>query len=201
MKDLHQSSDEARFRALVTTNPVIRILIDRLPDLNLPDCWIVAGALMQSVWNALENRDPGYGIRDYDLFYFDPDSSWEAEDRHIQRVKEAFADIDAEIELRNQARVHLWFDQRNGTKGYPQLASSRDGIDQYLGTTTMLGLRPTGGGTFDIYAPMGFKDLFGFVHRPNPAAIGPGAQYDRKSARWKALYPQLTVVPWEQVHG
>ena len=74
-------TQQKRFRTLVVTNPVIAALIDRLPTLAIPDCWITAGAVMQTVWNALERRDPTDGIKDYDVFYFDPDLSWEAEDR------------------------------------------------------------------------------------------------------------------------
>ena len=110
---------EALFRALVVTNPVIATLIDRLPALALPDCWITAGAIMQTVWNALEGRSPTDGVRDYDVFYFDVDLSWEAEDRVIRRVGAAFADLEAPIEPRNQARVHLWFDERTAPAAIP----------------------------------------------------------------------------------
>ena len=191
-------TQEEQFRALIVTNPVIATLIERLPALAVPDCWITAGALMQTVWNALDGRPPTAGIKDYDVFYFDPDLSWEAEDRTIRRAANAFADLDAEIELRNQARVHLWFDAKNGTKGYPRLTSARAGIDVFLETPTMLGIHPTGGGAFEVYAPLGFADLFAFVHRPNPRAIGgQAARYAEKAARRKALYPRLAVIPWD----
>ena len=32
-----------------------------------------------------------YGIADYDVFYFDPDLSWQAEDAVIRRLQETFA--------------------------------------------------------------------------------------------------------------
>jgi hypothetical protein len=131
------------------------------------------------------------------VFYFDADRSWEAEDRAIRRATEAFADIDAAVQARNQARVHLWFDERNGTSGYPELTSSRHAIDVFLETPTMFGLFPTGSGGFDVYAPGGYDDLFGFVFRPNPAAIGPAARYAVKAAERQALYPRLTVIPWD----
>ena len=38
-------TQEDRFRALVVTNPVLAALIERLPALAVPDCWITAGAL------------------------------------------------------------------------------------------------------------------------------------------------------------
>ncbi|WP_421725704.1 nucleotidyltransferase family protein [Bauldia sp.] len=190
------TADEARFRAAIVTNPVITALIERLPTLGLPDCWLTASALTQTVWNSLSSRPPGEGISDYDVFYFDPDVSWEAEDNVIKRAARMFSDLDATIEVRNQARVHLWFDKRNGTNGYPKLASAREGIDLFLETPTMLGIHPTGGGDFDVYAPRGFDDLFGLVFRPNPNAVGPAARYAAKSEERKAAYPNLTVVPW-----
>jgi hypothetical protein len=189
--------DESRFRSLVVANPAIAALIDRLPALALPDCWIASSAVTQTVWNMLEGRDPREGIRDYDVFYFDPDVSFEAEDRAIRRTAEAFADIDADIELRNEARVHLWFDARHGADGYPRLASSCCAIDLFLETPTMFGLHPTGGGAFDVYAPLGYGDLFGFVFRPNPAAIGPAMSYAEKAAKRQAQYPRLKVIPWD----
>ena len=64
-------------------------------------------------------------IRDYDLFYFDDsDLSWEAEDRAIRRCAALFADLGVTVELRNQARVHLWYEMRFGHPS-PRLLSSR----------------------------------------------------------------------------
>ena len=113
--------DRDRFLALTLQNPVSTAILHELLELELPDAWLVSGCLVQTIWNVLTGRQIGYGIADYDVFYFDPDLSWEAEDRVIRRAAEAFACLDAEIELRNQARVHLWFDRRNGTSGYPRL--------------------------------------------------------------------------------
>ncbi|MCP4382492.1 MAG: nucleotidyltransferase family protein [Hyphomicrobiales bacterium] len=151
---------------------MIATLIERLPRLALPDCWLTASALTQTVWNVLDGRKPETGIRDYDVFYYDPDRSWEAEDRVITRAASVFGDVAATIEVRNQARVHLWFDARNGTHGYPKLATSREAIDVFLETPTMFGVRATGNGAFDAYAPRGYDDLFGFVFRPNPNTKG-----------------------------
>ncbi|MEM7446489.1 MAG: nucleotidyltransferase family protein [Pseudomonadota bacterium] len=191
-----QDPQESRFRALIVTNPVIAAIIDRLPRLSLPDCWLTASSLTQTVWNVLDGNPPEAGIHDYDVFYFDPDLSWDAEDRAIKRAAALFADIPAKIEVRNQARVHLWFDKRNGTLGYPQLKSACEGIDVFLETPTMYGIRPLGDGKFDVYAPLGYGDLFGFVFRPNPRAVGPAERYAAKAQQRLESYPRLTVINW-----
>ena len=75
--------------------------------LGLNDWRIFSGAVYQSVWNAVTGRAPGYGVRDYDLGYFDPDTSWDAEDVVIRKVAAAFEPPLREmVEVRNQARVH-----------------------------------------------------------------------------------------------
>ena len=55
---------DADFIAAVLSNPINRTILERLPALNLPDAWLVSGALFQTVWNGLTSRPPGYGIRD-----------------------------------------------------------------------------------------------------------------------------------------
>ena len=75
-------------------------------DLNLPDCWIVSGVIYNQVWNNLTQRPDLYGVKDIDLFYFDPDTSFAAEDQIIGRAADHF-DTQIPVEVRNQARVHL----------------------------------------------------------------------------------------------
>src|SRR5215472_7750406 len=106
--------DEARFLALALRNPVNVAIIDELAHLALPDAWLVSGCLVQSVWNALTGRAIDYGIADYDVFYFDPDTSWEAEDAVIRAVAARLDTLPVKIEVRNQARVHLWYPAKHG---------------------------------------------------------------------------------------
>src|SRR5262245_41486084 len=130
----------AAFIAQVRENPINATLIDRLPLLHLNDCWLVAGCLFQTIWNVRAKRPPTEQILDYDVFYFDPaNRSYEAEDVEIRRVAAAFVDLEASIELKNQARVHLWYQKRFG-HDYPQLCSSTDGIDRFLIECTCVGI-------------------------------------------------------------
>ena len=93
-------------------NPVNAAVLDRLPGLELPQAQLAAGCLFGTVWNVRSGRPPAEHIRDYDLLYYDPDTSYAAEDAAIRRAAALFADLGALIEVRNQARVHLWFEER-----------------------------------------------------------------------------------------
>jgi hypothetical protein len=187
--------DTDQFLALALRNPVIEAIACELLDLALPDAWIVAGCLSQSVWNGLTNRPVGYGINDYDVFYFDADTSWEAEDAVIRRVQARLRDLDATIEVRNQARVHLWYPAKHG-KPYAPVGRATDGIDRFLTVNTQLGIRRTDNGD-DVYAPKGFDDIAAMVVRPNASPNFSAANYAAKAARWKALWPELTVMAAE----
>src|SRR5215471_17440273 len=68
------SMDHARLIEAVLRNPTNRAIIERLPALGLADAWVVSGAAFQTVWNVLTERPPDYGIKDYDIFYFDADT-------------------------------------------------------------------------------------------------------------------------------
>ena len=103
------------FLADIQRNPINRLLLERLPAFGLKNAWLVAGCLFQTVWNIKSNRPPSDGIRDYDVFYFnDDDLSWDAENGDIHRVAAMTTDLDAKVELKNQARVHLWYAARFG---------------------------------------------------------------------------------------
>ncbi|HVN64890.1 MAG TPA: nucleotidyltransferase family protein, partial [Candidatus Binataceae bacterium] len=68
--------NQPEFLAAVFKNPINREIVDRLPVLGATDAWLVSGSLFQSVWNAITGRPAKYGIKDYDIFYFDPNPSW-----------------------------------------------------------------------------------------------------------------------------
>lgn len=139
-KGLNLALSAAEFYRWATLNPVNAELLSRLPSLDLNQCHLTAGCLFQAVWNRLSERPPGWAVKDYDVFYFDDgDLSWEAEDAVIQRVRRLSDDLGVTVEVKNQARVHLWYEQRFGSP-YPRLASARDGIDRYLVSCTCVGI-------------------------------------------------------------
>ncbi|TYO63817.1 nucleotidyltransferase family protein [Bradyrhizobium hipponense] len=183
------------FLALALKNPVNVAIIDELALLALPDAWLVSGCLVQTVWNVLTSRAIDHGIADYDVFYFDPDTSWEAEDAVIRDVNARLGHLGVKIETRNQARVHLWYPGKHGLP-YPPLTCSTDVIDRFLTQNTQVGVRRAGY-DYDVYAPHGFDDIAGLVARPNPGPNFSATNYGAKTQRWKALWPEITVLAVE----
>jgi hypothetical protein len=180
------------FLAAALRNPVNEIIADELFRLALPDAWIVSGCLVQTAWNVQTSRAVDNGIADYDVFYFDPDTSWRAEDAVIRQLQGQLTKLGVKVEVRNQARVHLWYPEKHRLP-YPALRSSTQGIDRFLTKNTQVGIRRTQGG-HDVCAPNSFDDIAGMIVRPNPGPNFSAASYAAKAARWKALWPELTVL-------
>jgi uncharacterized protein len=183
----------SEFLSLALRNPINAAIADELFRLALPDAWIVSGCLVQSAWNAQTARAIDYGINDYDIFYFDPDTSWQAEDAVIRQLQDRLANLAVKIEVRNQARVHLWYPQKHGLP-YPALRCSTQGIDRFLTKNTQVGIRRSNAG-HDVYSPHGFDDIAGMTVRPNPGPNFSAAAYEAKTARWKKQWPEITVLP------
>jgi hypothetical protein len=183
------------FIAAALRNPVNDAIAEELFRLALPDAWIVSGCLVQTVWNVLTSRPVDHGINDYDIFYFDPDTSWQAEDAVISELQGRLEQPGIKIEVRNQARVHLWYPEKHGLP-YPPLRCSTEGIDRFLTKNTQVGIRRRHIG-HDVYAPNGFDDIAGMIVRPNPGPNFSAAHYDAKAARWKMQWPEITVLAAE----
>jgi hypothetical protein len=180
------------FLSAALRNPRNERIVRELAMLALPDAWLVSGCLVQTVWNVLTGRVVDYGILDYDVFYFDPDTSWKAEDAVIRRVHARLGQFGAPIETRNQARVHLWYPQKHGVP-YPPLRCSTDGINRFLTKNTQVAVRSTPTG-YEVYAPNGLTDIAEMVVRPNRRANFSAVNYAEKAKRWKALWPELKVL-------
>lgn len=187
-------TDQQRFLSCIQENPVNRQILELAPRLGVSDWWLTAGALFQTVWNVLDGRDPGAGIRDYDLFYFGDDTSYAAEDAVIRRARQLFRDVPAEVEVRNEARVHLWYEERFG-KAISPFASARDAIDSFAATACCVALTRDGQ-HIDLYAPFGVDDTIAMHLRPN-RRLAPRSVYETKVNQYRARWPQLTADPWE----
>jgi GNAT superfamily N-acetyltransferase len=190
------ATQRAAFEDILRADPLIWRVLERARALALPDWRIVAGALYNTVWNALTGRPSGHGIKDIDLFYFDAsDLSYEAEDRVIRRAADRFSGDGPPVEVRNQARVHLWYEAHFGHPIAP-LRSTDHSIGQFAALTHCIGARLEPDGRLDIHAPYGLDPIFAFRLVPNRHSRSAGT-FAVKAARASALWPELTVEPWE----
>ncbi len=179
---------------IVRADPGLMHVLTTVRGLDLPDWRLVSGAVYQAVWNVRTGRPAGYGVKDYDLAYFDgSDLSYEAEDGVIKRVAAAFDEpFRSRVEVRNQARVHLWFQDRFG-EPYEALNSTDEALSRFVAPTFAVGVRLEADDTLTVAAPFGLEDVFSMTIRPNPhrpVARSWAKVIENARARW----PELTVV-------
>ena len=180
---------------IIRQQPVLMTVLTGLRDMALPDHLLVAGAIYNQVWNYLTARPDMMGVNDIDVFYFDDsDIGWDAEDEVIKRCDLRFAGLGLPVQVRNQARVHLWYEQKFGSPFSP-LNSSAEMLRRYASKTHAVGGRLDGADKMVIIAPFGLDDLFSFRMVPNPV-LDNRISHTRKAERAKAVWPELTVIPW-----
>lgn len=176
-------------------NPVISELFNNWTRLDLPNCWIVAGAIVQSYWNSAHGFSPLHGVCDVDVVYFDPnDLSEESEASHAARINAAYEGLPIRFDVKNEARVHLWYEDRFG---YPieSYSSAETAIDTFPTTAGAIGVRPAGD-EIVCYTTFGFDDLMTLIVRPNKRQITRSI-YERKIARWRSVWPMLKIIDWD----
>lgn len=184
---------ELRLEEIVRATPSLMTALRHARELDLPDWLIVSGAVYQRVWNQLTGRDADYGVKDYDLAYWDADTSYEAEDVFIKRAAALFPPpLNDLVEVRNQARVHLWFEDHFG-EPYEPLANSAEALSRFVAPAFGVGVRLEKDDSLTIEAPFGLEDLFAMTLRPNPTRpLAKGWGKITRSARER--WPEVTIV-------
>ena len=179
---------------LIAGSPTVMAVLTGIRALNLPDWRMFSGAVYQTVWNALTERDADHGVKDYDIGYFDPDTSWDAEDVVIKRAASVFNPaLAAKVEVRNQARVHLWFPDKFG-EPYPALSRTDEALARFVCPAFAVGVRLEDDDSLTVSAPFGLQDVFTMRLRKNPTRDISDAAFARVAASAKARWPELEIV-------
>jgi hypothetical protein len=190
--DTAESELRERLTAIVRATPLLMRVLSVARRLCLPDWLVFSGAVYQPVLNYLTGRALDYGIKDYDLAYFDAsDLSYEAEDAVIRRVKAAFDEpLRSMVEVRNQARVHLWFEAKFG-EPYAPLSCTAEALERFASATFAVGVRLESDDRLHVEAPFGLADLFALRVVPNPSRKTVG--FDRASADVRRRWPDVVI--------
>ena len=193
--DADARTQQRALEAIIRAQPVLMSVLEGLRDLALPDHLLVSGAIYNTVWNVLTGRPALAGVNDIDVIYFDAsDIGWDAEDAVIKALASRFEGLPVPLQARNQARVHLWFEDKFGMPFTP-LSSSAEMLGRYASKTHAVGARLTAWGAMEIIAPFGLDDLFAFRMVPNPV-LDNRVAHTAKAARAKAIWPELIIVDW-----
>lgn len=173
----------AALKTILRADPIVWEALVLARGLDLPDGMVVSGAIYNSAWNSLTGKPPGHGVKDIDLFYCDgSDLSYEAEDAVILRAASHFEHLPLPVEVRNQARVHLWYPDRFG-RICPAYRSSAEALGYFASRTHAVGVRLTAAEDLEVIAPFGLDDIFSFRITPNKVMDNRETPYGQGRAR------------------
>lgn len=180
---------------ILLQNKKLRETLIRLQKTSLKNYsyYIGAGAINQTIFNYYHDYPLDYGIKDFDIVYFNADTSYTAEDRMIKEVEKTLKDIDVEFDIKNEARVHLWYNEKYQTKRNPY-TSVKEAISRWGATITCIGVRMENNHLI-ILAPYGLNDIFNMIIRPTKIDFTK-EQYEERANRWKEKWPLLKILPW-----
>lgn len=186
------SSYERQLIAILRQSPKIMTILETCRAANLPDWRLASGAIYGTVFNHLTERPYDYGIKDYDICYFDEDLSYEAEDVWIKKIDCALPETLRPLaEVRNQARVHLWFKEKFGSE-YSPLSNTDESLGRYLCHAHMVAVRLESDDNISICAPSGLEDIFKMQMRHNNARNAP-EKFMEKCLSIKSRWPEIEI--------
>lgn len=189
---------EKALTQIVRADPDLMAILRAIRELELPDAWLTAGSVYQTVWNALTDMPHRYGINDYDVCYFDSaDLSHESQSKTCARISSLVArklESELNIEAVNQARVHLWFQEHFGF-AVPPLEDTTASLPRYACTHHAVAVQLTSNGEMRSLHPFGLDDIFAMRIQPN--RLLPNQETHRaKCARARALWPGVIIEDW-----
>jgi hypothetical protein len=187
------SSQGERLRALLRASPVVMEALAAARAVGAPDWLLGAGAIRDTVWDALHERAAAMP-RDLDVGFFDPSDLSPARDAEVLAALRERAPA-LPWDAKNQAAVHLWYGERFGFDVAP-FSSSAEAIATFPETASCVGVRLLGDGELLVVAPHGLDDLLGCVCRHNPTRVS-AAFYERRVREkgWRERWPRMRYVP------
>lgn len=186
--------DIAQFKDILFASSLIRDILGALNDFQDLEYYIGAGCIAQTIWNYNFEKPYDYGIKDIDFVYYDRNNlTAEAEELLSIRIAEVLRFTGKELDCKNQARVHLWYESKFGVK-LNQYKSLEAAIDTWSTTASAIGVRQIGG-NFEFYAPYGLEDLLSGIVRANKLLITESV-FIKKSIKWKGKWDKLMIIPW-----
>ena len=166
--------------------------LENVRSLNLPDWYIAAGAIRNTVWNKL-HRIPGKSnLADVDVVYFD-DS--DMKDKGEKEFETLLTEMNPSLnwEVVNQSRSHLFYHNRSISQ--PKMKSSCESISYWIETPTCIGARLEQDDSITICAPHGLEDLWNLIIRPIPPPYQNMPLYNEriKKKKWDKIWPKLKI--------
>lgn len=178
-------------KEIIYSNEWLMQVLRNVQEVNLPDWFVTAGTIRSIVWDSLHDHNSNTSISDIDVIYYDPENlSSNCEKRVEYDLSLLMSNV--KWDVKNQAAVHLWFEEVFGYKTTP-IKSCEDAIKRW--NSTSIGIRLEKNDKIFILAPYGLTDLFEMKMRRNSLHI-PKDLFLRKvkERRIEEKWPKVQII-------
>lgn len=186
------------FIYILKQNKNLMVMLDYISELNLPNFYIAAGSVFKTIWNYYDVRDLNFGIKDIDVIYYNNDDLSVEKDIEYYNLISKYAkskNIEYEIDVSNEARMHLWQMKHNQGKKIEQYQNSEDAISKWIATVHAIGITKEND-EIKVYAPYGLSDIFSKTIRPIKHENNSKELYDKKVKSWNKRFKDLNIIKW-----
>lgn len=192
-KTIYEQYEE--FVLILKQNKDLMTILDYIYELKLPNFYIAAGSVFQTIWNYYDNKPLNSGIKDIDIIYYDDnDLSKENVKKLENKITEHFKELNYKFDVKNEARMHLWYKEKLN-KNINQYINSEDAIDHWIATVHSISITKEND-NIKVYAPYGLSDIFSRTIRPIKHKDNSKEIYDKKVASWKERFENLNIIEW-----
>ncbi len=177
---------EERLKSWISEHRPLMADLQRVREMDLPQCYIAAGYIRNYAWDILHGYDRSDRHSDIDVVFFDPDDTSVERDELLEwRLREETHN--SKWSVKNQARMHI----KNGDGPYQ---STADAMSMWPETATAIGARLSPAGEIELICPYGLEDLFALRVRRCPAFLKREYYLERvQRKQWAIQWPLLTI--------
>ena len=186
------------FIKIIEKNKDLMLILDYVAKLKLPNFYIAAGSIFQTIWNYYDGKELNFGIKDIDIIYYDKsDLSVENDLKYYGVITEFVKEneLKYEIDVSNEARMHLWKMEQGQGENINQYKNSEDAISKWIATVHAIGITKEND-VIKIYAPYGLSDIYSKTIRPIKHSGNSKELYNKKVDSWKKRFDNLNITEW-----
>lgn len=182
---------------ILKKNKELMDILDYVYKLKLPNFYIAAGSIFQTIWNYYDNKPLNYGIKDIDIIYYNNDDLTIDTDLKYYNIIKDYCNkkgYNYEIDVSNEARMHIWKKEKFNID-VKQYINSEDAINKWIATVHAIGITKEND-KIKIYAPYGLSDIYSRTIRPIKHEYSSKDIYDKKAKSWSERFDNLNIIDW-----
>lgn len=184
--------------SILEKNKDLMAVLDYITELKLPNFYIAAGSVFQTIWNYYDGNDLNFGIKDIDVIYYNNSDLSVEKDLEYYNIINTYIKakgFNYEVDVSNEARMHLWKIEHNQGDNVEQYKNSEDAMSKWIATVHAIGITKVND-NIKIYAPYGLSDIYSRTIRPIKHNGNSKELYDKKVASWQNRFDNLNIIEW-----